>query len=815
MTMRHLRSPLVLLLPLVLFACSSREAFYGAHQSGITTPGQKFAFVAAFDLTTTQAEEVRGLFKVWTRLARALTQGLALGDEGKASIPPSDTGEVLGYKPARLTLTFGVGPSLFDHRFSLESMRPTSLTPLPLFAGDQLRPEWSDGDLVVQVGADDYQTAYHALHTLTRAAKGVAVVRWVQDGFQPGLEVNASGPARNLQGFLDGTVNPDPHDAPLMDRVVWAASPDWMKGGSYLVVRRIRMFVEVWDRTSLEDQQRTIGRDRAQGQELPAMSPESHVLVARGGGVEKILRRPFHYVNGLDPRTGQWDSGLLFLAWMKDPRLQFVPMQTRISSFDRLNEYIQVQGSAVFAAFPGVEEGHYLGETLFPDPPLMTRIEALLGAVGQAFPALNRLDWAGVHEAAATWSSLWSKEPSEITDRRRLIEEAFQDWVGTLAADQPNPTVVRSAQTRLVQALEAWQKDVAPRPRSSTADLQRLKDTQQTLAQTVERKGEEAKVAFEAFRREWALRETLVRNLDAEAYGRLETLLTEVRLAINAGDPRALAAVQALGAELAALQPPATFGAWDAGFLLFREGLEALLVLAALLAFLGKTGQSRQTSWVWAGAATGLLLSIAAALAVSILMAGWVVEAPELIEGLAGLLAVVLMVTVGAWLHSKAQVKDWNLWLKAQTAKTGGRGWAMGTLALVAVLREGAETLVFFWGLAGSISPESLMWGVGGALAVLAVLGVVMIGFSKRLPLPWFFTVATALLSFLAVKILGQSLGALQTVGWIPSTPLGFGAAFEPIGFTPTWQTALPQGILFLALATTLLWPWIHRKKGT
>lgn len=808
---------LVCLLAVILGSCSeAREPFFAEHQSGIVTPAQKFAFVAAFDLTTTRSEEIRDLLKTWTKAAQALTQGLSLGTDGPLSAPPVDTGEVLGYKPARLTLTFGVGPSLFDGRFGLEDRRPKALEPLPAFNGDQLRPEWSDGDLVVQAAADDYQTAYHALHTLTRAAKGKAVVRWVQDGFQPGLEVNPQGPGRNLEGFIDGTVNPATKPE-VMDQYVWAdRGAHWMAGGTYLVVRRIRMFVEVWDRSSLGDQQRTIGRDRAYGKELATMSPDSHVLQARGAGAEKILRRPFHYVNGLDSRTGQWDSGLLFLAWMKDPRLQFVPMQTRLSNFDLLNEYIQVQGSAVFAVFPGVTKGSYLGEALFPQAPLTTRIEAMIGAIGAVYPALAREEWAAVRAGAGDWNTLWKKERETAGVRSAALEDLRDQWALALAVEPPSPAEVRRTQGDLIRALTQWRDSTVPAGRASTTDLQGLKNHLNALELAlVAQDTAGARDSFAAFQREWVTREALVRSLDGAVYGATEMGIAKVRLALTSGAPtEARTEVQALAGRLASLKQPTNFGALDAGFLLFREGLEALLVLAALLTFLGKTGQTSRAPWVWAGAGSGLAASIAAAAGISVLMTGWMAaSAPELIEGLTGLVAVTLMLTVGLWLHGKATVKNWNLWMKDQMGKVGNSPWALAALAFVAVLREGAETVVFFWGLAGSLSTTDLLVGVGGALAVLAVLGTLMIGFSRRLPLQWFFPLATGLIYLLAVKILGQSLTSLQAAGWVPVTPLGWAGSVDWAGFSPTWESALPQTLLFLALATAVVVPLMRGPK--
>jgi deferrochelatase/peroxidase EfeB len=802
-------------LTVALWPRPAREPFYGVHQAGVATAAQKFAFVAAFDLTTAKADEVRTLFKTWTRAAAALSQGKAF-DEAPASVPPADTGETLGYKPARLTFTFGVGPSLFDGRFGLTDRRPGALVPLPAFPGDQLNPQWCDGDLVVQVAADDFQTAYHAVHTLTRLAKGVAVPRWAQAGFQPGLEANPRGPGRNLQGFIDGTVNPDTTKPEAMDQVVWVdQGPAWMRGGAYLVVRRIRMFVETWDRTSRADQERTIGRDRLKGEPLATQAEDSHVRLARGAGVEKLLRRPFGYVNGLDARTGQWDSGLLFLAWMKDPGRQFVPMQTRLSSFDALNEYIQPVGNAVFAVFPGVAEGDYVGSGLFPSPSLVERIEALQSRLGALYGPLGRGDWPEFRTGTQGWDQAWKAQRQDAGAHAAAIEAAEASWLAAASAAQPDPAAVRAAQASLIRTLAAWEDDAKPQAAPSAASLEGLKAALADVQGSLQRHDAPGALnAFTEFQRLWTAREALVRSLDAQVYTQIELLTGQARRALAGSRPEAAPLIDAMSQKLGALSAPQAYSAWDAGLLLFREGLEALLVLAALVSFLGRTGQGSRKPWVWSGAALGLAASVGAAFLVSVALRSWMAAStPELVEGLVGLAAVALMLTVGAWLHGKAAVKDWNLWLKESMGKASNSAWALALLAFLAVLREGAETAVFLWAMAGSLPVGELMAGIAGGLLVLAVLGVVMIGFSRRLPLSVFFPAATALIYYLAVKILGQGLHSLQSAGWVSATPLGWGGAVDWLGFTPTWETGLPQLVLALVLlgATAAS---LHQKKA-
>ncbi|WP_168123898.1 iron uptake transporter deferrochelatase/peroxidase subunit [Paenibacillus sp. HB172176] len=363
--------------------------FYGKHQAGITTPSQNHILFAAFDVTSTNAGNVKKMLKAWTAAAAAMAKGEMIGDvNDNGNLPPSDTGEAAGLLSSRLTMTFGIGPSMFDSRFGLAAKRPAALADLPAFGGDELREEWSGGDIGVQVCADDMQVAFHAIRNFARIARGTAVLRWTQEGFQrSGAADPAGATPRNLMGFKDGTGNPDTNDGEEMNRVVWASGSDgapWMDGGSYMVVRRIRIRVEVWDRSTLQDQEATFGRHRHSGAPLGGknefdqvdvnrkdangklmMPATSHVSIARGDGTVKILRRSYSYSSGMDNRTGQLDAGLLFICYNRDTRKQFTPIQTKMGQSDKLNEYIVHTGSAIFACFPGVKEGGYIGDTLF------------------------------------------------------------------------------------------------------------------------------------------------------------------------------------------------------------------------------------------------------------------------------------------------------------------------------------------------------------------------------------------------------------------------------------------------------------------
>ncbi|MGZ4162905.1 MAG: iron uptake transporter deferrochelatase/peroxidase subunit [Tumebacillaceae bacterium] len=367
--------------------------FYGKYQQGITTPQQDFLYFAAFDVTAKRASEVRELFQVWSDAAANMTQGRLVGIEtNNPHLPPVDTGEAVGLTTSKLTFTFGVGATLFMKdgvdRFGLAGKRPAALADIPTFKGDNLQEEWSGGDIGVQVCANDPQVAFHAIRNLIRLSRGVAAIRWSQSGFQRTQQAAAEpGTARNLMGFKDGTGNPDASDKSAMNDIVWvqpSEGPAWMSNGSYMVVRRVRMRIEEWDRSTLSDQEATFGRSRNSGAPLgqekefdpldlekkgadgkPMIPADSHAALAHMGGKVKILRRGYSYTNGIDPKTGQLDAGLFFIAYQRDPRKQFVPIQKALAAQDALNEYIEHVGSAVFACLPGASQGGYIGQSLF------------------------------------------------------------------------------------------------------------------------------------------------------------------------------------------------------------------------------------------------------------------------------------------------------------------------------------------------------------------------------------------------------------------------------------------------------------------
>lgn len=380
---------------------------FGAHQAGVATPQQRYATFVAADLAAQDAALLRRFLADVSDTVVAIVHG---EETPPSPLYPDDavtpTDYATGLSPSRLTVTTGVGPRVFDLP-GISRERPRRLRPLPEFTGDHLDPRWGGGDLLFQICADDPQVVSAAMRALRARMPGYAVIRWTQTGFL--TPPKGGGTPRNMFGQKDGTSNPRVGTAQF-DDAVWSLpdEPSWFRGGTYLVFRKIRMMTAKWDLTARDEQDAVMGRRRTDGSPLtgktefdepdfeaataggePVIEPDAHIRRAHGF---PMLRRSYNYDYGLltamaggspDPLEhpedhphapgteehhhgghGKLDVGLLFCAYGNDPDRQFIAAQKRLAEQDRLNEFIQHTGSAIFAILPGFGEGGYAGDTL-------------------------------------------------------------------------------------------------------------------------------------------------------------------------------------------------------------------------------------------------------------------------------------------------------------------------------------------------------------------------------------------------------------------------------------------------------------------
>ncbi|MEH0629053.1 iron uptake transporter deferrochelatase/peroxidase subunit [Streptomyces stelliscabiei] len=367
---------------------AGEEMFHVKHQPGITTPLQARGHLVAFDLAAGAGrKEAAALLRRWSDTARRLMAGEPTAQD--------DTDIARDAGPSSLTVTFGFGHSFFA-RTGLEKQRPESLDPLPDFSSDQLDRARSNGDLWVQIGADDALVAFHALRAIQKDAGSAARVRWQMNGFNrsPGATAHPMT-ARNLMGQIDGTRNPKPAEPDFDERIFVPASaspttsgdPAWMANGSYAVVRRIRMLLDDWEQLSVKAQEDVIGRRKSDGAplsggekatETTAMDLEktdaqgnllvpinAHARITRPdqNGGAAMLRRPFSFHDGIDAK-GVPDAGLLFVCWQADPLRGFVTVQRKLDRGDALSKFIRHESSGLFAVPGGAAEGEYVGQRL-------------------------------------------------------------------------------------------------------------------------------------------------------------------------------------------------------------------------------------------------------------------------------------------------------------------------------------------------------------------------------------------------------------------------------------------------------------------
>jgi high-affinity iron transporter len=440
--------------------------------------------------------------------------------------------------------------------------------------------------------------------------------------------------------------------------------------------------------------------------------------------------------------------------------------------------------------------------------------------IQQALTAARAGNLASAKQAYDSYENTWFDIEDGVRGSSRdsyvAIEKAMTGVATAFAATPPQQSQVVTA----LQALDAEQQHFVQTPGSVatvsapgqassekptvTTLLDQLGDAKAALARN---DYATAAARLDTFQTTWLDVEGDIKTRSADAYRDTENDMALAASLAKQQSPQATDVVDRMSARLEPYREAQRYGIFDAAIILLREGLEALLVIAALSAVLKKSDARGGQAWLWTGAVAGLALSVVLGLAIQAFFSSIINPANrELMEGVIGLFAAVMLIYVSYWLHSKASIGGWQSYINTQTreALQGGRLLGIAVLAFLAVFREGAETALFYLGMASNISSSDLLIGLGIGFAGLAILGFLMVGVGVRIPMRPFFTVASVLVFYLCFKFVGTGIHALQVSGYLPAGSSPYLPTVDALGLYPTWPTTIAQLILLGAAAWVL-----------
>jgi len=336
--------------------------FYGQYQSGIIDAQQEHAVFAGWDMRWQEGSKKQQL----QALLQMITDDAARLMSGRGVL--ADTEPEMAQPPSELTVTVGLGQSL------LEVAGAGNIAVLPSFAGDELKEQYRQSDLLIQFCSNDSTVLHHAVRAVSKNLRTLTAQRFSQTGFMrpmPGKET-----FRNLFGQVDGVNNPQ---GQLREQAVFGDGQDsWIAHGTTLALRRFEMDLDRWDEVDGSGRDFALGRRQSDGSPLSGGSVDDPVDLAAVNelGLPRIaanahvaLAKPSHAGESIHRRGYNFDdgqhAGLLFASYQRDPGTSFIPVQQRLAAADAFNTWLKPVGSALYAILPGINEGGYLGEQLF------------------------------------------------------------------------------------------------------------------------------------------------------------------------------------------------------------------------------------------------------------------------------------------------------------------------------------------------------------------------------------------------------------------------------------------------------------------
>ncbi|EFI68211.1 FTR1 family protein [Lysinibacillus capsici] len=432
--------------------------------------------------------------------------------------------------------------------------------------------------------------------------------------------------------------------------------------------------------------------------------------------------------------------------------------------------------------------------------------------------ALASGDIQAIDEAYKDFNSKWNKNERPVREQSIAMYGQIETQMAflriSISAEEPDVALMQSQFADLKQTIEDF---VAGK---ETADVVEGEYSLATLIAYIDEANDfldagdyqAASDKIREFITIWPSVEIEISTRNGSLYTKIESdmpMIASDLLKSNVDQQAITKQLNTFRTEIELIQGDSDYTIWDAALILLREGLEALLIILALVSFLNKSGQIKMRKWIYVGAFVGVLLSAIAAILMSTILNSATIDTNrELMEGYVGLVAAAMMIGVGIWLHSKSSVVSWNRYISKQmgNAISNGSIFAMAMISFLSVFREGAETLVFYAGIAPKMETSQFILGIVVALLILAVVAVVLFKASGKIPIHKFFAVATILIYVLAFKIIGVSLHTLQLTDNLSTTIVDGLPVISLIGFYPTVETIIGQSILLVLVAATVLY---------
>ncbi|WP_436884164.1 FTR1 family protein [Mammaliicoccus sciuri] len=396
----------------------------------------------------------------------------------------------------------------------------------------------------------------------------------------------------------------------------------------------------------------------------------------------------------------------------------------------------------------------------------------------------------------ATWTKNEKIVREEDIGRYGQVETALMFTRIELTKDKVDASSAQMQVDQLKKELDDYHAGKKSDAKTSDQDVNILNEHLDTAIKNIKNDDlAKSKQALQQFIIAWPNVESEISTRNGALYTKIEQKITQYAGQLDEDNKDDIGSqLETLNQEIKSTISKTSYTFWDAALILLREGVEALLIIMALLTVTRKSEQTKASKWIVTGSVIGIVLSIALAFIFKAIFEN-LGSTRELTEGLVGIGSVILMIIVGIWLHSKSSLDSWQNFINKNMDKAMSTGSIVtfGLVAFLSVFREGAETIIFYLGIVGKISTWSLILGIIVASVILALIAIFFNQITKWIPIHRLFFIMSLFIFILAFKILGVSIHTLQILNIVPQHTINHLPFIDLIGFYPTYETLILQ----------------------